>query len=109
MDKTDIFLALFLMANSRTPYSDLAEKLGLSVNAVHKRIQTLRESGIIKRFTATISLSALKAVNIIVFGGSETQVADEDIKKLQENDRIYWVAVAGGNYLYVGGYLRSIF
>ncbi|WXG43707.1 MAG: AsnC family transcriptional regulator [Promethearchaeati archaeon SRVP18_Atabeyarchaeia-1] len=108
MDKTDIFLALFLMANSRTPYSDLAEKLGLSVNAVHKRIQTLRESGIIKRFTATISLSALKAVNIIVFGGSETQVADEDIKKLQENDRIYWVAVAGGNYLYVGGYLRSI-
>jgi len=108
MDKTDIALICILMNNSRTPYTDLAEKLSLSVNAVHKRIQALKESGIIRNFTARLSLSAVKAVNIIVFGVSETLIDQEMIKKLQGNDRTYWVALAGGNYLYMGAYLRNI-
>ena len=30
------------------------------------------------------------------------------MKRLSENESIYWVAVASGNYLYVGCYLRNI-
>ncbi len=41
MDRTDISLSLFLMSNSRTPYHELAARLGLSINAVHKRIAPL--------------------------------------------------------------------
>jgi DNA-binding Lrp family transcriptional regulator len=108
MDKTDIALIWLLMINSRTPYSDLAEKLSLSVNAVHKRIQSLKESGIIKTFTARVSLAALKAVDIIVFGTSEIQLDQETVRKLQGDDHTYWVALSGGNYVYVGAYLRNI-
>ena len=41
MDKTDIILTQLLLRNSRLPYRELAEKLDLSVNAVHKRIREL--------------------------------------------------------------------
>jgi DNA-binding Lrp family transcriptional regulator len=44
MDKTDMSLIMLLAANSRLSYAKLAEKLGLSVNAVHKRIQLLIET-----------------------------------------------------------------
>jgi hypothetical protein len=41
MDSTDIKLCLFLMSNSRTPYPELAGRLGLSINAVHRRISAV--------------------------------------------------------------------
>ena len=46
---------MLLSANSRSSYAELAEKLNLSVNAIHKRIQLLIEKGIIRRFTASSS------------------------------------------------------
>ncbi len=108
MDKNDLILSQLLMANSRLPYRDLADKLGLSVNAVHRRIQALIETGIIRAFTAKISLSALNAFGVLVFGKSETQSIDEACEKLGNHDLTYWVGVGGGNHLYIGAYLRSI-
>ena len=109
MDKTDIILIQLLLQNSRLPYRELAEKLDLSVNAVHKRIQKLRESGILRAFTAKINLSAFEhAVPVTVWGRSETRSVDETLEKLGKNSSIYWVSVAGGNYLYVGAYLQNI-
>jgi DNA-binding Lrp family transcriptional regulator len=108
MDKTDVILSQLLLMNSRISYRELADKLGLSVNAVHKRIQALMESGIIRTFTAKVSLFALKGINILVFGRSEAKSPDEAREKLEKNDSIYWIAVAGGNYLYIGAYLRDI-
>jgi len=108
MDQTDFMLCLLLLSNSRLPYSDLAGQLGLSVNAVHKRVQALKESGVIRAFTAKISLSALEGSVAVIFGSSEASPGEELIKKLQSNDSTYWVGVAGGNYLYIGAYLRNI-
>jgi DNA-binding Lrp family transcriptional regulator len=50
--------------------NDLASKLGLSVNAVHERIQAMRESGIIRNFTVRISLSRKHSTsNLLVVKG----------------------------------------
>ena len=108
MDRTDITLSLMLLGNSRIPYSDLAEQLGLSVNAVHKRIQLLKEAGVIRNFTAKVGIGSFGIIPVLIFGGSETKVEGQVLAKLQENDHTYWVAVGSGNYLYVGGYLRNI-
>jgi DNA-binding Lrp family transcriptional regulator len=108
LDKKDVILSQLLLANSRLPYRDLADKLGLSVNAAHKRIQALIESGIIRAFTAKISLSALKAFGVLIYGRSETQSIDEACQKLGQHDLTYWVGVGGGNYLYIGACLQSI-
>ena len=108
MDTTDILLAMTLLGNSRLPYSELADKLNLSVNAVHRRVQALTESGIIGAFTAKVSLLAVHAVHVMVFGQSEIRHLDDALKRLGALDCTYWVTVAGGNYLYVAAYLRSI-
>jgi DNA-binding Lrp family transcriptional regulator len=108
MDNTDIILSSFLLANSRMPYRELADQLGLSVNAVHKRIQSLVESGVIRKFTAKVSLSAVEAIHVFIFGGSQADSSYVAKEKLGRYDSIYWVAIAGGNYLYIGAYLRRI-
>lgn len=108
MDETDIILIKLLMANSRTSFQKLADKLGLSVNAVHKRIQVLKKSGIIRTFTAKINLSALNVLSVLVFGRSIADSLSKIPKKFEAHDSIYWVAVAGGNYLYIGAYLKGI-
>jgi DNA-binding Lrp family transcriptional regulator len=108
MDRTDIALSMLLLNNSRLSYRELAEKLDLSVNAVHKRIQALKDAGIIRRFTAKVSLFALNAVTIMVFGVSDDKLLSDVHKRLGKHGSIYWVAKAGANYLYVGAYLRSI-
>jgi len=107
MDETDLFLLKLLLYNSRFSYRELADKLGFSVNAVHKRIQALIDQGVIRSFTAKISIYALKAIPIMVSGRSETDsfVASE---KLRKHGSTYWVGVAGGNYLYLGACLRNI-
>lgn len=108
MDKTDISLCVFLMSNSRTPYHELAARLGLSINAVHKRIGALMESGIIRAFTARPSLITLGALTVWVYGRSEAAHPADVHLRLGADDRTYWVANSGGGYIYVGGYLRGL-
>lgn len=108
MDKIDVILSIFLLENSKVSYRELADKLDLSVNAVHKRIRSLVDSGIIRKFTAKISLFALRAITVIIYGKSEADSLGAVHEELGKHGLIYWVALAGGNYLYVGVYLKSL-
>ncbi len=108
MDRTDIVLSKILLANSRTPYRDLADKLNLSANAVHQRIQSLIDAGVIRKFTTKISLAALQAITVVIYGVSEAEVLCKVHETLGIHDSVYWVGHAGGNWVYVGGYLRNL-
>lgn len=108
MDKTDIILCQLLLGNSRLSYSELADTLNLSVTAVHKRIQDLIESGVIREFTAKLSIFQLGALHILVFGRSKLNSVQGLPEKLESNGLIYWFSVGGGNLLYIGAYLQNI-
>ena len=108
MDKTDVILCQLLLGNSRLSYRELAEKLNLSVTAVHNRIQTLIEMGIIRKFNAKLSIMAQNAIHVLIFGSSKAVSIRDLIPKLSGNESIYWLAVGGGNVLYIGAYLRNI-
>jgi DNA-binding Lrp family transcriptional regulator len=108
MDKTDLVLCQLLLANSRLSYRDLADTLDLSVTAVHNRIQNLVESGIIRKFTAKLGLLASNTIHVFIFGSSRINPGRELNSKLQQHGSIYWLAIGGGNFLYVGAYLRNI-
>jgi DNA-binding Lrp family transcriptional regulator len=56
MDEVDIRLCGLLMVNSRTPYRELAEALGLSLQAVHRRIQVMQEVGVIVGFPGGLAI-----------------------------------------------------
>ena len=57
MDETGLILSKLLLFDYLTPYLALADALGLSVNAVHKRIQSMVEESVIRGFTTKFSLS----------------------------------------------------
>ena len=107
MDKTDVILSMMLLLNSRASYRELADKLGLSVNAVHKRIQSMVDEGIIRSFTTRISLITVGGAMVWVLGQGDF-VSVEDVKaKLQNNRNVYWLAVTGGDNLLVGLNMRQ--
>ena len=108
MDKTDVILCQLLLANSRLPYRELAEKLNLSVTAVHNRIQSLIEMGIIRKFNTKISLFTKNGVHVLIFGTSKTNSISGLNPKLEKQGSIYWLAIGGGEFLYIGAYLRHI-
>lgn len=108
MDKTDIILCQLLLGNSRLSYRELAEKLDLSVTAVHNRIQTLIDLGIIRKFTTKISTFAQNAIHILILGTSKANSITAIKQKLEQNSRVYWLAVGGSSVLYIGVYLKNI-
>jgi len=99
---------MMLLANSRLSYRELAEKLDLSVTAVHNRIQALIDMGIIRKFTARPGLVAQNAIHILIIGTSKANSIRDLNSKLESHGSIYWLAVGGGNILYIGAYLKHI-
>ncbi|MGD0708373.1 MAG: winged helix-turn-helix domain-containing protein [Anaerolineaceae bacterium] len=77
MDKTDLLLCMQLLNNSRMPYRALAAKLNLSVNAVHKRVQLLIQSGVLRTFTTGLTLHYLGASQVTGFGPTGLDSIDD--------------------------------
>jgi Lrp/AsnC family leucine-responsive transcriptional regulator len=59
MEETDRAIVAALTADGRCSYTDLAEKVGLSVSAVHQRVRRLEQRGIIESYAAKVNLDAL--------------------------------------------------
>jgi len=95
-------------SNPRIRFRELASKLGVSTQAVHRRVQDLMRCGVIKGTTAGISVSYLNAIPVTVFGRSNTISVENTVKRLRENELSSSVLVAGGNVIYVVGLLRNI-
>jgi DNA-binding Lrp family transcriptional regulator len=108
MDDTDRKLLILMSANPRIHVRELAKRLGISRQAVDRRMQTLMKTGIIKGMIAGISIPYLDAVPVTVFGRSKTASAEKTLDRLGESEFTRRVVVAGGNFLYVIGFLRNI-
>jgi DNA-binding Lrp family transcriptional regulator len=108
MDEIDRKLMTILASDPRIHFRELASKLGVSTQAVHRRMQDLMKSGVIRGTTAGISIRYLSAVPVIVFGRSNTVSVEDTVKKLSANELSSSVLVAGGNYLYTVGLLHNI-
>ena len=108
MDDTDRKLLVLIGANPRIHFQDLAKRLGISKQAVHHRMQVLTEIGVIKGMIAGISIAYLDAVPVTVFGRSRTASIEDTFNRLGESEFSRRAVVAGGNFIYVVGFLRDI-
>src|SRR6185503_10637067 len=59
VEDTDRAIVTALTQDGRLSYTDLAEKVGLSVSAVHQRVRRLEQRGIIKGYAARVDHGAL--------------------------------------------------
>lgn len=108
MDSTDQKLANLLAVDPRMHLNEIARRLGISKQAVHHRMKSLRERGALKGAVAGISFAYLNAVPVGVFGRSNVACAEDVLDRLGDSEFTRRVIVAGGNYLYVVGQLRTI-
>jgi DNA-binding Lrp family transcriptional regulator len=108
VDEIDLLLSSMLLLNSRTPYRVLADKLGLSVNAIHKRIQSMIEAGVIRGFTAKPSIRALGFLSIFIHGVSKARSMNDAMKRIATCEDVYWVCVGGSDHIYVGAYVHGL-
>lgn len=108
MDEIDRKLMTLLASDPRMHFRELADKLGVSTQAVHRRMQALVKSGVIRGITAGVSIRYLDAIPVMIFGRSNTNSVADTVKKLSANELSSSVLVGGGNYLYVVGLLKRI-
>ncbi len=108
MDKDDLKIILLLMINARLTYREIADQLGLSVNAVYKRINTLVNLGIIQRFSARIKSYAINAIYVFIFGESKIKDPDQLLDVLGEHQNTTHLMFSSRDYLYVGAFLKEI-
>jgi Lrp/AsnC family leucine-responsive transcriptional regulator len=59
VEETDRAIVAALTGDGRCSYTDLAERVGLSVSAVHQRVRRLEQRGVIAGYTARINLETL--------------------------------------------------
>ena len=108
MDDNDLRLFQLFFADSRQSYRGLAEKLGLTVQAVHRRIKALEDEGILVGFTAHLSVPHLGAVPVYMSGRSQATSLDAVLESLRGDDSVEAVITSGGNMLFLRSILRGI-
>jgi DNA-binding Lrp family transcriptional regulator len=107
MDEFDLRLYHLLLRDPRMPLRELAERMGISLQAVHKRMQTLLEAGIFVGTGASIPSNYLNATSVFIFGRIEGDRQPGDVvAELAKNECVGYVMLCSGNVMYVSGLLR---
>jgi Lrp/AsnC family leucine-responsive transcriptional regulator len=97
VEETDRAIVAALAADGRLSYTDLAERVGLSVSAVHQRVRRLEQRGVIKGYTARVDhdalgLSLTAFVAIRPLDPSQPDDAPDRLAKLPQIESCYSVA-----------------
>lgn len=100
IDELDIKILKLLEEDGRLTFMEIAKKLRLSESTIRKRVQALKENGVIKRFTveidpAKIGLNTVAIVGIDVDPPKLLEVA----QKLCEFKEIRCVATSTGDHM----------
>ncbi len=66
IDDYDKKILILLQRDGRLTNADIAEQVGLSISAAHRRVKQLEEAGVITGYAANVSRSAL-GLNIIAY------------------------------------------
>jgi Lrp/AsnC family leucine-responsive transcriptional regulator len=82
LDDTDLEILELLGEDARRPYSEIAERVGMSGPGVSDRVDRLREAGVLQRFTVDVDQSQLQGgapvfVRIWGMAGSIDDVRDD--------------------------------
>lgn len=100
IDELDLKILKLLEEDGRLTFMDIAKKLRLSESTIRKRVQALKENGVIKRFTveidpAKIGLNTVAIVGIDVDPPKLLEVS----QKLCEFKEIRCVATSTGDHM----------
>ena len=97
MDEKDKQIMKILKDDARAGYGDIGSKVGLSEGAVRKRIKTLTDEGVIRKFTVKVSL-AEGAQAITLLATNPAYPTLEVSKKIRELPNVEIIYEVTGEY-----------
>ncbi len=97
MDEKDKQIIKLLKDDARSGYGDIGAKVGLSEGAVRKRIKTLIDENVIRKFTVKIGV-AEGAQAITLLATNPTHPTQEVSKKIQEIPNVETIYEVTGEY-----------
>ncbi len=97
VDETDKQIVKLLKDDSRAGYGEIGTKVGLSEGAVRKRIKTLSDDGVIRKFTVKIGV-AEGAQAITLLATNPAYPTHEVSKKIQAIPNVETVYEVTGEY-----------
>ncbi len=99
LDDKDLMIINMLKENSRTPYTDIARKLGISDVAVLKRIRKLEQLGVIKKYTIIVDPKKLGYNAVSITGiDSEPEHLFNVLEELKNKDYVNFLALTSGDH-----------
>lgn len=93
MDETDRKILRILKDDGRAGYGEVGTQIGLSEGAIRKRIKTLSDSGVIRKFTVKIGVAdGAEAITLLATNPSyPTQGVSDKIRKIPNVETLYEV------------------
>jgi len=100
IDEIDQKILKLLQEDGRLPFLEIAQKLKLSESTIRKRVQALKERGVIKRFTVEVD-PAKMGLNTVAIVGIDVDPPKllEVAQKLCEFKEIRCVATSTGDHM----------
>jgi len=93
MDDLDRRILSILRRDARTPYTEIAERVGTSEGTVRNRVDRMTEEGVIERFTVTTRTGNVKAmIEISVEMNVNTAAVGERMVEWEEVDFVWQVS-----------------
>lgn len=93
MDDLDRRILSILRRDARTPYTEIADRVGTSEGTVRNRVDRLTEDGVIERFTVTTRTGNVKAmIEISVEMNVNTAAVSERLVEWDEVDFVWQVS-----------------
>jgi Lrp/AsnC family leucine-responsive transcriptional regulator len=97
VEEIDRAIVKALTLDGRLSYTDLAERVGLSVSAAHQRVRRLEQRGVLKGYSARVDYTALELsltafVAIRPLDPSQADDAPDRLANLPEIEACYSVA-----------------
>ncbi len=91
LDEIDQKIIFILQNDSRRPFVEIANEIGLSESAVRRRVKNLIDNNIIKKFTIEVSnIGKTSAITLIsVSSAADTSIVSEKLMKLEGVEVIY--------------------
>ena len=93
MDDLDRRILNVLRRDARTPYTEIAERVGTSEGTVRNRVDRMTDEGVIERFTINTRTGNVKAmVEISVDMNVNTSAVSEQLAEWEEVDFVWQVS-----------------
>jgi DNA-binding Lrp family transcriptional regulator len=93
MDDLDRDILAVLRRDARTPYTEIADRVGTSEGTVRNRVEGMIEAGVIERFTVATRTGNVKAmVEVSVTVDVDTTAVSERVAEWPEVDFVWQVS-----------------